>query len=47
MSRGGDRVASIEIKVAIAIARVDPNALTALCDDRHFLVSRELVSLFE
>jgi hypothetical protein len=40
-----DRMPAVEIQISLAIARVDPDALTTFCDDRHLLVSRELITL--
>src|SRR5712664_2179829 len=45
MARRGDRVATVQIKISIAAARVDPNTVATLRDDRHFLVRRELEPL--
>ena len=42
-----DGVTTIEIEIALAVARIDPNTFTAFSDDRHLLVSRELIPLFE
>src|SRR4051794_22064671 len=43
----GDGVAAIQIQVTFAIARVNPDTFATLGDDRHFLVSRQLILLFE
>src|SRR6266849_10604083 len=45
MARRGDRVATVQIKISVAAARVDPNTVATLRDDRHFLVRRELEPL--
>src|SRR5437762_2021006 len=43
----GDCVSAIKVEVSIAVARIDPDTLTALGNDRHFLVSRELKLIFQ
>ena len=42
-----DRVPAIKIEVALAIARIDPNAFAAFGYDGHLLVRSELKLLFE
>jgi len=37
--RAGDGVAAVKIQESLAVLSVDPDALAALSDDRHLLVS--------
>jgi hypothetical protein len=45
MARRSHRVATIQIEISFATARIDPDTFAALRDDRHFLVGRELKPL--
>src|SRR6266481_1966749 len=47
MTGAGYRVAAIQIKIAITVARKNPNTFAALSHDGHLLVGGELVLLFE
>jgi hypothetical protein len=47
MSCRDDGVPAVEIKIGLAISRVDPNVLATLDDERKLLVGRDLVVLFD
>ena len=46
-SSSRDCMPTIEIKIALAFVRIEPDTFAAFSDDRHLLVSRELELLFE
>src|SRR5229473_5373106 len=46
MPRRGHCVTTIQIKISIAVAGIDPHAFASLRDDGHLLVGRELILLF-
>src|ERR1041385_301407 len=47
MTGAGHRMTAVEVEITQTVAGKNPDAFATRGDDRHFFVSRELISLFE